>query len=150
MVAVVVVEGGTSFDPGFGISGSDGGSGANGLIVISYEPNVPIDSWHHRLNEPPPPRESLGAPSQSFFFYVADLASIAFSAALNGFRGWFAPLGEPVRIPPRLETGSQQFYLPPNQPIFRRSKAIDGSHDGTPLLHGLHDKTSQIAIKVNS
>jgi len=63
---------------------------------------------------------------------------------------WHRSLNEPPPPPPRLETGSQQFYLPPNQPIFRRSKAIDGSHDGTPLLHGLHDKTSQIAIKVNS
>jgi len=63
------------------------------------------DNWYRDLATPPPPQVSLGAPSQSFFFYVADLASIAFSALLNGFRGWFVPLGEPVRIPPRLETG---------------------------------------------
>ena len=119
------------------------------LPATAYSLTTP-DNWYKDLATPPPPRVSLGAPSQSFFFYVADLASIAFSALLNGFRGWFVPLAEPVRIPPRLETGSQQFSIPPNQPIFRRSRPVDGSHDGNPQLHGVHDLTSQIATKVNS
>ena len=107
-------------------------------------------TWHRHLSEPPPPRISLPANSQQANIYIPDLVSIAFSAALNGFRGWFVPLGEPVRIPPRLETGSQQFILPPNKPIIRRTLAVVGSHDGNPQLHGVHYPTSQIATKVHS
>ena len=118
-------------------------------LTAAYSLTTP-DNWYRELAGPLRQRESLGAPSQSFFFYVADLASVAFSEGLNGFRGWFVPLGEPVRIPPRLGTGDQQFDIVTFKPVLRRTKSVAGSHDGNPQLHGVHYPTSQIATKVHS
>jgi len=63
---------------------------------------------------------------------------------------WFAPLADPVRIPPRLDTGDQQFDIVTFKPVLRRTKSVVGSHDGNPQLHGVHYPTSQIATKVHS
>jgi len=120
--------------------------------TVAYSPPAP-DSWWKDLATPPDPLLSISTSSQkaNLFTWEPTLeTAAAATAALNEFRGWFVPLTDPVRIPPRLETGDQQFEIVTFKPILRRTKSIAGSHDGTPLLHGLHDKTSQIAIKVNS
>ena len=120
--------------------------------TVAYSLTTP-DNWWKDLATPPDPLLSISTSSQkaNLFTWEPTLeTAAAATAALNEFRGWFVPLTDPVRIPPRLETGDQQFEIVTFKPILRRTKSIAGSHDGTPLLHGLHDKTSQIAIKVNS
>ena len=150
------VTGGTIYGGGGGgaCSSGTGGSGANGWLRITYTlKNILPDSWFRQLYLPPDPLLSLFAPAQraSFFVWEPGLeTSAAAEHALIEFQGWFKELVEPLRFPPRLATGSQQFNVPPNQPIFRRSHPVDGSHDGNPQLHGVHYLTSQIATKVNS
>ena len=129
-----------------------GFSGAHyASAYIMFQEAPPISSWHRKLHEPPPPRLSVPENSQQYHIYEGDKTSIDKEAAVPAsFKGWFKPLSEPVRFPPRLETGSQQFILPPNKPIIRRTIAVVGSHDGNPQLHGVHYPTSQIATKVHS
>ena len=148
------VTGGTIYGGGGGgaCSNGTGGSGAQGWLRITYTiSNVLPDSWLRPLYLPPDPQVSLGTSSQLFRFYIADLDDVnAAAAGTDAFKYWFVPFTEPLRFPPRLETSNQQFSIVTYKPVVRRAKSIAGSHDGTPLLHGLHDKTSQIAIKVNS
>jgi len=130
-------------------AGADGGDGAGGIIIITYAPEIAMDSWFDNLDTPPDPRLSLTSATQQTVIYEPDVAAIILAALVPvSFKGWFKPLSEPQRFPLKLDPYNQLTFAVTLRALIRRALFLAADHEGTVELHGVNQQRSEIAASV--